>query len=314
MITKNKQKNMLNIRPVFLGIILILVTFFSVNLVFADSWTTNNQSAFDEGVYNNTEFDTDSVKLKEWSDSEKELPHNGATDQWGIDMTGNVLLMHLNESSGTIVDNSGNGNNGSYNGALYSQSGKLNTAIGFDGDNDSVDIGNDASLSLVANLTISTWIKPTAYVNDGVILGKPHTSQANPYITYALGYSSDGNDYGLALGNGSTQRGCYTDSNTVVLNEWTQVTATFNGTQIDIYVNGDLSKSCSFSYFEINQNSVDVLLGDYPYFGNTYDYAGYIDELAIFSRTLSAQEIEDIYNRQTDKYGGENPGDYTSKR
>jgi hypothetical protein len=292
--------------------LLCLFTLF-VNSVFAGVWTVNNQSKFDEGTYNNTESDINSVKIKEWSDTEKELPHDGITDQWGIDMSGNVLLMHMNESSGTIMDNSGAVNDGIYNSTLYSQSGKLNTSIGFDGDGDSINIGNDSSLNLVSDLTISTWLKPTAYVNDGVILGKPHTSQANPYVTYALGYSSNGRNYGLALGDGTAQRGCYTDSNTVVLDEWTYITATFNGTQIHLYINGELNKTCSFSYFEINQNTVDVLLGDYPYFGSTYDYAGNMDELAIFSRVLTAQEIEDIYHRQTNKFGGDNPGDYYSK-
>ncbi len=286
--------------------------FFLISYVYAATWTADSQGAFDEGVYENTVFATDSVRLKEWTDTEKELPHDGTTDHWGIDMTGNILLMHMNENSGAIVDYSGNTNNGIYNTTLYSQGGKLNTAIGFDGDNDSVTIGYDSSLDVAANLTISTWLKPTAYVNDGVILGKPHTSQANPYVTYALGYSGDGRNYGLALGSGSTQRGCYTDTNTVVLNEWTQFTATFNGTQINLYINGELNKTCSYAYFEINQNSADLILGDYPYFGNTYDYAGNIDELAIFNRTLTSQEIEDIYIRQVTGYGGNHPGAYVS--
>lgn len=302
-----KQKN------VKIPAIFLLAFFLFTSFCYAATWTVDTQGTFDEGAYNNTEYDTDSVKLKEWSDTEKELPHNGITDQWGIDMSGNILLMHMNEDAGVIIDNSGNGNDGTYNAALYSQSGKLNTAIGFDGDNDSINVGNDPSLDLDANLTISTWLKPTAYVNDGVILGKPHTSEANPYVTYTIGYSGDGKNYGLALGDGTTQRGCYTNSDAVTLNEWTHLTATFNGTQMNLYINGELNKSCPFGYFEINQNAADVLVGDYPYFGNTYDYSGDIDELAIFNRTLSDNEIETIYNRQAKKYGGNNPGDYVSK-
>lgn len=293
--------------------LMCLLTFLFVDYVFAGSWTVNNLGTFNEGTYNNTEFDINSVKIKEWSDTERELPHDGITDQWGIDMSGNVLLMHMNENSGTIMDYSGADNDGIYNSTLYSQGGKLNTSIGFDGDNDSINIGNDSSLNLVSNLTISTWLKPTAYVNDGVILGKPHTSQANPYVTYALGYSSDGKNYGLALGDGATQRGCYTDSNTVVLNEWTYITATFNGTQVNLYINGELNKTCMFPSFEINQNTANVLLGDYPFFDNSFDYEGQIDELAIFNKTLTIEEVEKIYNRQSCKYGGGNQGIYTSK-
>ena len=48
-------------------------------------------------------------------------------------MSGSVLLYHMNDFAETIVDSSGNGNNGIYSGeALNNLSGKFNTSgIGF---------------------------------------------------------------------------------------------------------------------------------------------------------------------------------------
>lgn len=35
--------------------------------------------------------------LDYWTDTEQELPNNQVTDSWGINMTGNILLMHIED-------------------------------------------------------------------------------------------------------------------------------------------------------------------------------------------------------------------------
>ncbi len=62
----------------------------------------------------------------------EELPNYGASDATA-NMTGNVLLMHLDETSGTVVDYSGAGNNGTNYGATRGVTGKFDTAFSFDG-------------------------------------------------------------------------------------------------------------------------------------------------------------------------------------
>ncbi len=69
----------------------------------------------------------------------KELPGNQNDNTAAEDMTGNVLLMHLNEASGTILDTSGEGNDGTTGGGVvYGVTGRFNSALHFDGTDDVV--------------------------------------------------------------------------------------------------------------------------------------------------------------------------------
>jgi hypothetical protein len=78
-------------------------------------------------------------------------------------MTGNILLMHMNEASGNINDFSGQGNNGTYDGSLYNQQGKLKSGLGFDGDNDYINVPLNQDLS---SLSLEMWAKPNFPSND----------------------------------------------------------------------------------------------------------------------------------------------------
>jgi len=78
-----------------------------------------------------------------------ELPDYGGVETvlGGVNMSGNALLMHMNEPGGTIVDSSGSGNNGTSSGGVaYGVSGKFDRALGFDGVNDYIRILDDASI------------------------------------------------------------------------------------------------------------------------------------------------------------------------
>jgi hypothetical protein len=60
-----------------------------------------------------------------------------------------VAAYAFNEGSGTIVtDASGNGNNGTINGATWTTSGKYGNALSFNGSNARVTINNAPSLQL----------------------------------------------------------------------------------------------------------------------------------------------------------------------
>lgn len=93
----------------------------------------------------------------------KPLPDGAATESayasGNADMSGNRLLLHLDESVGTLSDGSGSGNHGIAVGApTYSAVGKIGTALQFDGVDDAVDCGDDASLDLTGDLTLEAWI------------------------------------------------------------------------------------------------------------------------------------------------------------
>jgi len=160
-------------------------------------WLLNTEAKFDSGSFINTYTNGNDVELNPgqavgyyanvndsgytsvvWSNISfgeplpymEELPNYGESD-YGADMGGNVLLMHLNEQSGAISDFSGNSNTGIVSGADYGLAGKFKSALKFSGYN-YVDAGNSASLGIMDDLTIEAWIKPNGSIRKGTIYNR----------------------------------------------------------------------------------------------------------------------------------------------
>jgi hypothetical protein len=71
-----------------------------------------------------------------------------------------VALWHFDEGAGTTTaDASGNGNDGTINGATWTNDGKFGSALQFDGDNDFVRVLDNASLDLTEEVTVEAWIR-----------------------------------------------------------------------------------------------------------------------------------------------------------
>lgn len=90
------------------------------------------------------------------------LPDNQQSVNTGaaglIDMSGNFLLLHLDDIGSTITDTSGNNNNGtSVNTSQVL--GQFANARRFNGISSYIEIGNSASLNPTTEITIETWIK-----------------------------------------------------------------------------------------------------------------------------------------------------------
>ncbi|HHN93485.1 MAG TPA: PKD domain-containing protein, partial [Anaerolineae bacterium] len=95
------------------------------------------------------------------SDNPFALPDNGGdVDSW-LDMSGNVLLLHLDEPGGstTFADTSSRGNDGVCYSSTCPQAsdGKLGGGMEFDGGDDYIAVSDDSSLDLNA-FTIGVWV------------------------------------------------------------------------------------------------------------------------------------------------------------
>jgi len=149
-----------------------------------------------------------------------------------------------------------------------------------DGSDESVGLGNDTSRK-VQTLTMSIWVKPTAYARDGVYLNG-HTSYGNQGVEIYWNFNTftariNGSFYGLTAGNGQ--------------NNWTHIIIAYDGTTLKRIVNGvplsDANVSQTINY--TNYNGLRV--GRSPY-GN---HIGNIDEVAFWDSDQSAN-YSTIYN------------------
>ncbi|MCD4756628.1 LamG domain-containing protein [bacterium] len=227
----------------------------------------------------------------------KELPGNAQTEtgynSGNANMSGNVLLMHMNEASGTIVDSSGQGNSGTYNGTLYSQSGKLNNAIGFDGSNDIINCGNADSLHIGGNITVSMWLKL-----DGL----------GSYQGMYGGSNSIGNRRGTTLGKWTDQRWTYFvgrnttaywaihSNDPAVTGRWYHVVGVVDSGTMYMYVDG-VQQTQTQSGVTLYPVEIETIIGRWYSDSAAHFFHGDIDEVAVWNRGLSSTEILDIYKR-----------------
>jgi hypothetical protein len=193
--------------------------------------------------------------------------------------------------NGNANDESGNGNNGTVNGATLTADrfGNANKAYSFDGVDDYV-ISNGGNQYLTANLTISFWVNyenVQAYTGTILALGSQSSCTWGPYY----------NDFQPGIGNGSGI-GCGGQYNGVSSNlnsnNWYNIIIAVIGNTNNVYLNGN--------YIGNNNNSSGLgCSSSNLYFGvDIFSVAeffnGKLDDIGIWNRALTQQEISDLYN------------------
>ena len=170
-------------------------------------------------------------------------------------------------------------------------------ALSFDGINDYVDLGNIYD-DLTLPLTISAWI----YLDPGG-LGTIFASQDNTHIYngfhFFIVHTAIVIEYGDGKGNNSPEirRGKAAPIENI-FGKWVQVTAIMrNANDMDIYLNG---VNIGGSYIGFSESSMNSSLpgevakiGYRSTTGVTYHFKGIMDELRIWNRALSVDEIRE---------------------
>ena len=213
-------------------------------------------------------------------------------------------------STAEALDRSGNSNNGNVIGAK-AVIGKVGQGLEFDGSGDYIDCGDDASLDINSTITISAWIYPTELRNHGVefenVVSKRDGSTDENNINYEVRVGADytgADDDVLHFAyrkDGSWHLWDTAGSASgLVSNQWQHIAFTFTygtGSSVAYYLNGvDKSTLGSWKLGDgtatPNNDANPVRIGEGH--GNT-DYNGTIDEVRIYDRALSADEIGELY-------------------
>ncbi|HBU07276.1 MAG TPA: hypothetical protein DEB09_04295, partial [Candidatus Magasanikbacteria bacterium] len=87
-------------------------------------------------------------------------------------------------------------------------------------------------------------------------------------------------------------RPTYTASTTLSVNNWYHIVGTYNGNTSSIYINGVLNTSTNSGSFSIGSNTSSLSIGGYV---SNY-FNGNLDDVRVYNRALSTQEIEKLYN------------------
>lgn len=188
-----------------------------------------------------------------------------ATDAWAFDQT--------------ILDATANSNNG-INYGTSSSDGIIGTTRKLDGLNDSIVISSDNSLLTPNELTVSGWFN----VSNSLM---PTASKNKDGIGWNLLIGNDSSKFVL---NSDTLKFAYESS----LLNWHYFAVTYNGTDINLYQDGDLKKTINSIGWNGTDNNSNLLLGK---IGDEF-FNGEFDEIRISDIKRSDSWIKYSYETQ----------------
>jgi len=204
----------------------------------------------------------------------------------------------FNEGSGTIAYDSAGSNNGTLvNGPVWT-SGQIDGALSFDGTNDYVNMGDpaDGSLDFGASdsFTISLWFKRDIIGVNHTLICKREVINGTHNEGYLWSISNDNLSAGIegtnTIGTGIT------GSTTIGANQWYHAVFVRDAAtdKLYLYLNGvsDAAPVTDTTTATL-ANTYNFMVGRWEYYNFYFD--GSIDDVRIYKRALSAEEIEQLY-------------------
>ena len=169
--------------------------------------------------------------------------------------------------------------------------GKIGKAVGFDGINSAL-VGDDQISPVGSAMTIMAWVKPNASLLDQRIVAKGNSTEF------------DDQDFVLLLDDSNTTGKLYpqfrlrttdgfhsiTSWYSTELDTWSHIAAVYTGEKMLLYVNGIKKAEEEWTGEIVNNNPLWV--GGQPQGLPDRPFSGLIDEVYIYERALSLEEIK----------------------
>jgi hypothetical protein len=183
-------------------------------------------------------------------------------------------------SGGTATDSIGI-NNGTLNGNPTWTAGRFDGALSFDGTDDYVSV--DPIAPLIGNtVTVQAWIHTSEYAGIWNLILTQNVG--NGYYFYV---SSDRPAFYIVVGASYVQA---ISQDAINPNEWYHVAGTNDGSNLKLYVDGQLKGSdSSTGFLGVSSNAY---IGHEPV--SSLYYYGLIDDVRIYNRAVSESEFQDI--------------------
>ncbi len=198
-------------------------------------------------------------------------------------------------TTASASDTSGLGNGGSLrgaNGKPVPTQGILGQALKFDGVDDYV---SATKLTSPADISVSMWVYPTTYAASAAGHNQRlfHTYDGTNQLQIILSESS-AFMWGIA-----NQTGGIKSTTRPTLNQWTHVTVTRSGATYKIYYNAAEPTTSALGVGEPGNPSPttqELRIGaDIAGTGSNGHFTGYLDDVRVYNRALSATEIGQLY-------------------
>lgn len=203
------------------------------------------------------------------------VSHDGLVSYYKLDdnlATTNVIDAK-NSNNGTASTNTNN---------LYNANGIINSAFDFDGSSEYTDFSSSI-IDTNTPFSTSLWFNTDSASADQMLIG--NGDNTNGWYLYYTGSTST-----LRSRFGPTSKDV---SQTFTAGTWYNIITTFDGTNYNVYIDGNNAYSTTATGVVANDN---FYLGYWAPSPSLYTN-GRIDEISIYNRTLTAREAEAMYNQ-----------------
>lgn len=231
------------------------------------------------------------------------------TMQLAIQPGGMVAYYPFNENTGiTSDDASANTNNGSFTGSPTWTTGKLGSALSFNGANgQSFSVPDNTAITMGAKMTVSLWAnQSSATINKALASHWDYTngSVSGGWALQVAGDSASRLQFFVA-GTATDPASNYveTAANTWTSGGWHHIVVVYDGTQpaanrVIIYIDGAaVATTVNGTIPAVGLNAASPLvIGDFNGLNRTWN--GNIDHFKLFNRALSAVEVNAEYAAQ----------------
>ena len=218
------------------------------------------------------------------------VPTNGLVGYWPF--------------NGNANDESGNGNNGVNNGATLTTDriGNANSAYHLDGNGDNIHVANSFFDNGYVGWTITIWYNLDQLPNPNNGNSSHVLFNTSPHNGMGLSMNwGSSSKYAFSLGNGTPAISWNTSifnaqsTQNITLNSWKHVALVKSGNTYSLYIDGvfDISWTSSSTisnyFYQMYFGAADPGVTNEVIIGN-------IDDIGIWNRALSQQEITALYN------------------
>jgi Concanavalin A-like lectin/glucanases superfamily/Secretion system C-terminal sorting domain len=212
--------------------------------------------------------------------------------------SGNLIAYY--PFNGNANDESGGSNNGTVFQAqpVANRYNVPSSAYYFDGINDNIQIANNPSLNFQKSITVSFWMIVKSFYDRE---------------EYPLSHGNWENRWKVSITNKKIRWTIKTDTGIKDLDSETElsvdtlynVSVTFSGSDMEIYLNGKLDAFTNFSG-QILQTNIDLMIGQVLPGNSNYNFSGILDDIRIYDFALSREEIQNLYGITTSVKDNEN--------
>lgn len=217
-------------------------------------------------------------------------------------------MWHMDESSGSRSDSSGNGNTLTDNNTVASSTTKQEglRSADFERDNSeylSITDGSQTGLDLTSNFTIAFWYRPESVgaVVHGLVSKWTGASQRSYIVTKNASNQIQFN----ITSDGASAEDSVSSTGTLSAGTWYYITCVYEAsTRMEVYINGasDTTNTTTIESAVFNSTGA-FLIGADAGSGSPGNFAdGLIDDVVVWNRALTDTEVDDQYDAYGDTY------------